>query len=220
MKSQRIKDIYFALIKPLSMLNYYRHNFINSDMSGTKYKKPLFLNIGSGASYMDGFVNIEGNIFNRKDMWLDIRNGLPFPDNSVDVIYACHILEHFYMSELLFVLKEFKRVTKPYGAVRILVPSLEMAVNAYTKGEDDWFDEFPVSYKSLGGRLYNFLLCDGQHQLFFDYAFMEEILQETGFSHISNMNSGGSDIFKTDELQKMEDNNDHHIKTSLIIEAR
>ena len=51
-------------------------------------RRPLRLHLGCGKGYINlpGYVNIDINPFNRKDIWLDVRFGLPFPDRSVDGI--------------------------------------------------------------------------------------------------------------------------------------
>lgn len=51
-----------------------------------------------------------------------------FEDNSVDVIYASHVLEHFYYNidnELTDTLKEWYRVLKSGGKLMISVPDLK-----------------------------------------------------------------------------------------------
>jgi len=77
-------------------------------------------------------------------MWLDLRNGLPFPSHSVEGIYACHVFEHFYWKELIRVCNECFRVLHHGGGIRIPVPSLEMALEAYLRGDKPWFPDFPT----------------------------------------------------------------------------
>jgi predicted SAM-dependent methyltransferase len=220
MRSQRVKDLYFTIIRLITELNYCRHRLLYPIKLKTKDSGPTWLNIGSGAYYLDGFINIEGNLFHKKDIWLDLRNGIPFPNNSVDAIYACHILEHFYISELLGILSEFLRVLKPGSGLRILVPSLEVAIKAYMNKEIHRFPDFPAPYTSPGGKFFNFIFCDSQHRSTFDFSFMEEILQKIGFSKIVKGTLGCSDIFPQDTLDKIEDIRAEYIQTSLIVEAK
>ncbi|MEN9214771.1 MAG: methyltransferase domain-containing protein [Gloeomargarita sp. DG02_4_bins_56] len=52
-----------------------------------------------------------------------------FADESVDVIYTSHVLEHFHHTlnnELLRVLMEWRRVLKPGGKLMISVPDLRI----------------------------------------------------------------------------------------------
>jgi len=219
MKSQRLKDLYFALLRPIGKINHHRHRLFYSLALKSRSNGPLWLNIGSGERYLQGFINIEGNVFRKKDLWLDVRNGFPFPKDSIDGLYACHLLEHFYLSELLRILQEAHRVLKPGRGIRILVPSLEEAIHAYMKGEAAWYPQFPDSFKSLGGKFFNFILCDSQHRLIFDFSFMEEILGRAGFSQISRATMGHSRIFPREIIQPIEETRLDLISTSLIAEG-
>lgn len=105
---------------------------------------PLHLHLGCGPKYLKGFVNIDANPFNQIDLWLDVRDGLPFPANSADSIYSTHMFEHFYPDELQQLLKECFRVLRPGGGIRLIVPSLSSAIVAYAKKRHDWFyDDYP-----------------------------------------------------------------------------
>jgi SAM-dependent methyltransferase len=55
----------------------------------------------------------------------DLRHGIPYPDNSVDVVYDSHFLEHLDPPVARSFLLEVKRVLKPGGLQRIVVPDLE-----------------------------------------------------------------------------------------------
>jgi predicted SAM-dependent methyltransferase len=50
--------------------------------------------------------------------WDDSR--LPFPDNHFSLLYISHVLEHF--TDVMPLLKEFARVTRPGGYIEIKVP--------------------------------------------------------------------------------------------------
>jgi predicted SAM-dependent methyltransferase len=181
--------------------------------------RPLFLNIGCGRKYVRGFVNVDGNLFCRKDMWLDLRNRLPFSSESVDAIYCCHVLEHFYPDELRQILRECHRVLRHGAGIRVLVPSLEGAVAAYVQGKTTWFSDFPTSYQSLGGRFSNFLCCDGQHRMAFDFGFMDEVVTASGFKEARVSPPAQSEILPSPLVTQAEDAHEGYIASSLIIEA-
>ena len=220
MRSQRFKDNYFSFVRPITKLNYFFHRFVSALLFNAKHNGQTWVNLGSGKKYVSGFINIEGNLFYKKDIWLDIRNGLPFPDNSVDGLYACHLFEHFYVSELVRILSEIYRILKPGGGVRILVPSLEDAIEAYLSKREEWFTDFPNTYVSLGGKFSNFMLCDGQHKSVFDDSFLEELLGKTGFSNMRKQGVRSSNVFPQEILEKIEDRQAEHIQTSLIVEGK
>jgi len=159
-------------------------------------KSPAHLHLGCGPKYLDGFINIDANPLHRVDVWLDVRNGLPFASNSVGSIYSTHMFEHFFDSELRRLLSECLRVLKPGGGIRLIVPSLASAIKAYTEQRADWFaDSFPRHFDSLGGRFSNFVFCDGQHRTAFDFTYLDEVLQEAGFTRVEESREGDSSLY-------------------------
>jgi len=61
----------------------------------------------------------------------DLRKGIPYPESSIDVVYHSHVLEHLDRDIGKSFLKEIKRVLKPSGIVRIVVPDLELLCRQY-----------------------------------------------------------------------------------------
>jgi SAM-dependent methyltransferase len=62
----------------------------------------------------------------------NLRNGIPFPDKSVDVVYHSHLMEHVDREFIAGFQKEIYRVLKPDGIQRICVPDLEPLVREYS----------------------------------------------------------------------------------------
>ena len=62
------------------------------------------LHLGCGKRRFDGYINCD---LHNSDMDMDIRR-LPFDDESVDEIIAIHVCEHFYVREILGVLKDWQ----------------------------------------------------------------------------------------------------------------
>ena len=81
--------------------------------------KPVRLNIGAGLTYIPGFTNID--ISSNADISLDLgKDKLPFKDDSVDLIFSYHTLEH--IPNYIFVLSEIHRVLKNGGLFLVGVP--------------------------------------------------------------------------------------------------
>jgi predicted SAM-dependent methyltransferase len=79
------------------------------------------LNLGCGPQKLTGWINIDFDEKHAPDVVADVKN-LPYADNSVDEIYASHILEHFNYDEP--VLEEWCRVLKPRGMITVIVPDV------------------------------------------------------------------------------------------------
>lgn len=97
-----------------------------------KEKNEIRLNIGAGQSRIPGFVNID--ISNKADICLDLgKDKLPFDDNTVDLIFSYHTLEH--VPDYLFALSEIHRVLKHGGRFLVGLPYITLAefhlVNPY-----------------------------------------------------------------------------------------
>ena len=151
MLHQRTRDLYFAVLLPVNKFNYWRWKWFGHPANGSG----LHLHLGCGPKYLPGFVNVDGNLFRRHDLWLDLRNGLPFASESVASIYSSHVFEHFYPDELERLIAACHRVLRPGGGMRIVVPDMAAAVRAYLDGNDSFFADFPRPHASLGGKLSN-----------------------------------------------------------------
>ena len=78
---------------------------------------------------------------------VDARQGLTNPTETVDLIFACHMLEHLTYQEGLSFLKECRRVLKPTGGIRIIVPDAELLQK---KARDGMMEGLPTPDGSFG----------------------------------------------------------------------
>ncbi len=58
---------------------------------------------------------------------------MPFDDDSIDVIYSSHVLEHFSKCEAPKFLQRCLRILKIGGIIRVVVPDLEQLMKNYIK---------------------------------------------------------------------------------------
>lgn len=196
MKSQFVKDMYYATVGKLTMVSKLYHQTFKQNAYRGK-----FVQIGCGKEYIPEMVNVEANFQRKRDIWLDVTLGLPFADNSVKGLYASHILEHLTFEKNRSVMKEFMRVLEPGGRIRILVPDLEYAINAYVAKDAAKFPDWPDHFKSFGGKFNNFTLVANQHFVLFDFSLMEEFLTEAGFTHVERKPKATSDYFQPVHMQ-------------------
>ncbi len=213
---QRYKDIVFWGVSKATLPNHLLRRYV---LRARPRNGAQHLHLGCGPKYLPGFLNIDGNLFNRIDLWLDVRNGLPFPSNTVDSIYSTHMFEHFYPDELNLLLRECFRVLKASGGIRLIVPNLESAITAYRENQSTWFyDSFPRHFESLGGRFANFVFCDGQHRTAFDFSYLDEVLKQVGFSVVERSGEGKSRLYR-DKVPPYEPGDSSDLPHSLYVEA-
>ena len=89
------------------------------------------LNLGCGNRYHCDWVNIDFISTSRQVNPHDLSKGIPCSDNSVDVVYHSHVLEHFTKKNAVKFIKECYRVLKPGGVIRVAVPDLEIIAKNY-----------------------------------------------------------------------------------------
>jgi predicted SAM-dependent methyltransferase len=202
LKPQWLKDIYYSTIGCLAVGNYlWRRAFPRLPQ-----QERIILHLGCGGNCIrrPGFINIDANLFQPKNLWLDITLGLPFPANSIDAIVASHVLEHLNERQVRRVLEESYRVLKLGGGVRFTTPNLGKAIEAYVQGNKEFFGDWPDPRNSIGGRFNNYLLCRDQHRLMFDFGFLKEFLLDAGFEPCREVASRESKIFEIPELEEIQ----------------
>ena len=140
----------------------------------------------------------------------DLRNGIPFADDTFDVVYHSHFLEHLERSVAPKFMRECFRVLKPEGMIRVVVPDLELLIGrylsslaAFRRRQDDalrlhgaalheLFDQM-VRTESTGAtqqkawvrrieRIFRTAANTGElHMWMYDQYSLAALLQETGF---------------------------------------
>ncbi len=138
---------------------------------------PLRLNLGCGKDFRDGFINIDMFSDNPYVIYMDIRK-LEFEDNSVDMILASDILEHFSHREIDNILAEWARVLRPGGEIVVRCPNLKLQIDAYVRG--DWNADI-ASYMIFGGQTNP----GDYHCIGFDHDSITNHLNKAGFEIVS-----------------------------------
>lgn len=90
-----------------------------------------YLNLGCGLRFLRDWVNVDFVSTGPDVIAHNLLKGIPFPDNSFDVVYHSHILEHFSKEHASIFIKECFRVLRPGGILRVAVPDLERIVKEY-----------------------------------------------------------------------------------------
>lgn len=135
------------------------------------------LHIGCGSKYLEGYKHVDIMQHDHIDYVTSADNLSMIESNSIEEIYAAHILEHFHRDKIVDVLKEWNRVLVVGGGViRIAVPDFEAIAQEYLLNNN---------LQQLLGLLYG-----GQnyeynfHYITFDFQSLKIILEKAGFSNI------------------------------------
>lgn len=94
------------------------------------------LHLGCGEIILKDYINVD--LYNDKaDVKCDVKK-LLFGNDSIDEIYACHLIEHFDFHEAFDVLREWKRVLKVGGKLVIETPDLLESCRKFVElGDED-----------------------------------------------------------------------------------
>ncbi|WP_431860967.1 class I SAM-dependent methyltransferase [Azospirillum sp.] len=135
----------------------------------------------------------------------DIVKGLPFPDSTVDCVYASHVLEHLSYQDCRRALRNTYRMLKPGGTFRLVVPDLQWRAAAYLQalaaGDRQAATAFMRSTllgveerpRGLFGWL-GMLFGNSAHLWMWDEASLTDALKEAGFATVRRCRFGDADI--------------------------
>lgn len=96
------------------------------------------LNLACGSTYIpgDGWVNFDFAPLSPSVRQADLLRPLPIREECADIIYTSHFLEHIPRDLVSGFLQECRRLLKPGGTVRIVVPDLENICRNYIAERD------------------------------------------------------------------------------------
>ncbi len=101
-----------------------------------KQKKKI-VDLGCGPTYVElpegKAIRVDAREEVDPDYRCDLRC-LPFESDEFDIAFSSHTLEHFKREEVPAVLKEWVRILKPGGELRLIVPNLEWAADKIKEG--------------------------------------------------------------------------------------
>jgi SAM-dependent methyltransferase len=172
------------------------------------------LNWGCGASGEPGWLNSDVKEGPGIDLPCDIREGLPLVDDCVDYAVSIHALPEVPVDGIVPVLTELRRVLKPGGVLRLALPDLLRGVEAYRRGDRDYFLIPDEDMASIGGKLVLQLVWYGYSRTLFVPDFIEELLRRAGFADVHHVafHETASPYTEIVELDNREDE-------SLFVEA-
>jgi predicted SAM-dependent methyltransferase len=147
------------------------------------------LELGAGQERgLTGWTTVDANRLCY--LTLDLTQKIPFPDETVDEIYSCHLLEHLsYPDPMNGLLAECRRILKPGARLRVAVPDASIFLKAYCNPEG--FDD--NRYCLYRSALHSGLPIDyvnyiaymaGHHRHMFDEDNLVDVLKKAGFCRV------------------------------------
>ncbi len=139
------------------------------------------LNLGSGDRYVPGWVNVDlPDTPHRKDRALDLTGELPWPERSVECVYAGHVLEHLTLDACRSLLERLLPLMAPPGPIMLVGPDVNLAEALIPEGAADEFGATLESLRRGAGRWSGDVHrweCTGEQ--------LEDLLIEAGWSTVT-----------------------------------
>lgn len=145
----------------------------------------LRLHLGCGPKRLPGYINVDILRSDAVDVVADLRK-LPWADGEADMIYSCAAIEHFGRREWVPVLREWARVLKPGGLLRLSTADFDACVARYA--------EVGNLNELLG------LMIGGQkddydwHGMIFNFDTLRQGLEDAGFSGVRRYDWRETDV--------------------------
>jgi predicted SAM-dependent methyltransferase len=190
------------------------------------------LQLGTGDNVLAGWLNTDIHEFTGGNaiVYLDARKRFPLPDESFDVVFSEHVIEHIDYTDGLRSLRECRRVLRPNGRIRIATPSLERLIRLFAAEPTDvqrrylrWAVDSFVEDADValpGFVLNNFFRAWG-HRFIYDAQTLGHALEAAGFVDVEEHDVGESGDERLRGLERhMRDVPEFNAYETIALEAR
>ena len=143
----------------------------------------LKLNLGCWHRHIPGWVHIDLCDLPHIDYKSSIDDLSMFGNETVDLIYSSHSLEYFDRKQVGNVLREWARVLKKGGVLRVAVPDFDALLSVYKKTKElskilgPLYGAMEISTENGVAKLY--------HKTVYNFDSLSEILVSAGFSNVT-----------------------------------
>jgi predicted SAM-dependent methyltransferase len=134
------------------------------------------LHLGCGKrDFGTGWVHIDSADFSHIK-YKDVTNLSQYRNDSVDVIYASHLIAYFDREQIVMILNEWKRVLRKGGILRLATPDFKKMSELFSKSE--------ITLDEILGPLYGRMQMNDKtifHKTTYDFHSLAKLLNEIGF---------------------------------------
>ena len=136
------------------------------------------INMGCGwRNFGPDWIHIDGGGYDHLDY--SSIEVLHFQDDSVDLIYASHVIEYFDRFDVNNLLQEWHRVLRPSGVLRLAVPNFKALSDLYARGA--------ISMEQALGPLYGRMPMEDltiYHKTVYDFDSLSAVLGNCRFKNV------------------------------------
>jgi predicted SAM-dependent methyltransferase len=142
------------------------------------------LHIG-GKEIKDGWKILNIQKFDGVDYQGDISDLSQFEDNSIDEIYASHVVEHVPKKKIMETLKGVHRVLSTNGKFFISVPDMDILCKIFIDPKASTKVKFHAMQMMFGGQIDEFDF----HYFGWNLEFIRDFLFKAGFKKVDRVKS-------------------------------
>lgn len=140
-----------------------------------KRSSKMYLHLGCGCVLLPGFINLDIRDEEGIDK-VSLVYPIDYDNDTFDLVYASHVLEHFPRKQTLNILQEWARILKKGGILRISVPNIEELVKIYQQEKD--LDQIIGPLYGKQDYRYNY------HYTVFDYKILKGLMEKAGLASV------------------------------------
>jgi SAM-dependent methyltransferase len=170
--------------------------------------------VGCGPCAASGLWNTDRRAQPGVDLVCDLLQ-LPFASASLPCAVAIHVLQDLPYPDVDRALRELWRVLRPGGWLRLGLPDLDRAIDAYRSGDTAYFYVPDRDAATAGGKLVAQIVWYGSVRTPFTWDCIAELLARAGFVAIARRRFGESAAGALG-LARL----DNRERESLFVEAR
>ena len=152
----------------------------------------ILVHIGCGEQNDTRYINIDARSMPHVHYTSKSLELTQFSNNSIDLIYACHVLEHISHRKLLQTFSNWFRRLKNGGVLRLAVPNFDTIIEIYQDNEKS-IDA--IRLPLLGGQEDEF----DYHAAVFNYNFLYGLLEHCGFTSIREWDPKSAPYYSFDD---------------------
>ena len=135
----------------------------------------------------------------REIKYCNASKRIPERNDSVDLIYCCHMVEHLDYEETNIFFMECKRILKQGGIARVVVPDFDKLINSYNQNND--VESFihasclvGIKPKTILKKIQYLLQGHGWHHQMFTKSSFDKRIKFHGFLDVKFFEAGESAI--------------------------
>lgn len=151
---------------------------------------PSRLNFGCGPNPPPGWANVDRDDYGQQGVEGGyqgdiLRGGLPYGEQTFRYAVAHHSLQMIPYKSFIQALADLRRVLVNDGVLRVSVPDMRAAFDAWARGEQPWFPIVDDAEARLGGKLCAYVSWYSEARMVFTPAWLTELLVRAGFRQVA-----------------------------------